>query len=211
MVMAGRRADVLEKAAQEVGHGAQAVACDVAADAGLDRLFAAVRERHGRLDILAANAGRSKPMQLAETTAAHYDGIFDLNARATLFTAQRAAALMDRGGSIVVIGSISGFIGPAGYGAYGASKAAVRSFVRTWASELAGRGIRANVVSPGPVDTAMFDAVPAEFRDMAIQNIPLHRLGRPKEVAAAALFLASDESSFVTGAELCVDGGMAQV
>ena len=118
---------------------------------------------------------------------------------------------MQEGGTIVLVGSIADVIGTKGYGVYSASKAAVRSFARTWANELAPRGIRVNVVSPGPTETAMFDAVSDETRKAFIDLIPLGRLGRPDEVAAAALFLASDESSFTTGAELCVDGGAAQV
>jgi hypothetical protein len=115
---------------------------------------------------------------------------------------------MPDGGTVVLIGSIAGMIGTKGYGVYGAGKAAVRAFARTWANELAPRNIRVNVVSPGPVDTAMFDAVTDEVREALTKIIPLGRLGRPEEVAAAALFLASDESSFITGAELCIDGGM---
>jgi NAD(P)-dependent dehydrogenase (short-subunit alcohol dehydrogenase family) len=118
---------------------------------------------------------------------------------------------MPDGGTVVLIGSIAGMIGTKGYGVYGAGKAAVLAFARTWANELAPRNIRVNVVSPGPVDTAMFDAVTDEVREALTKLIPLGRLGRPEEVAAAALFLASDESSFITGAELCIDGGMAQV
>jgi hypothetical protein len=118
---------------------------------------------------------------------------------------------MQAGGTIVLIGSIAEVIGTKGYGVYGASKAAVRSFARTWANELAPKGIRANVISPGPTDTAMFGATSDEVRDALTKLIPLGRLGRPDEVAAAALFLASDDSSFTTGAELCVDGGMAKV
>ena len=118
---------------------------------------------------------------------------------------------MPDGGTVVLIGSIAGMIGTKGYGVYGAGKAAVRAFARTWANELAPKNIRVNVVSPGPVDTAMFDAVTDEVREALTKLIPLGRLGRPEEVAAAALFLASDESSFITGAELCIDGGMAQV
>ena len=128
-----------------------------------------------------------------------------------LFASQAAAGMMGAGGAIVLIGSIAGTIGTAGYGVYAASKAAGRSFARTWTSELAPKRIRVNVVSPGPVDTAMFASVSADTRDALTKLIPLGRLGRPEEIAAAALFLACDESSFVTGAELCVDGGLAQV
>jgi len=148
---------------------------------------------------------------LDQVTQEHFDRTFGLNVWSLLFASQAGAGLMGAGGAIVLIGSIAGMIGTAGFGVYGASKAAVRSFARTWANELAPRGIRVNVVSPGPVDTALFASVPADMRDALTKLIPLGRLGRPEEVAAAALILGSDESSFVTGAELCVDGGMAQV
>ena len=140
-----------------------------------------------------------------------FDRTFGLNVRALVFAAQGAVDLLPAGATIVLVGSIADAIGTKGYGVYGASKAAVRSFARTWANELAPRGIRVNVVSPGPTDTAMMADVSVEMRAALTQLIPLGRLGRPDEVAAAALFLASDESSFVTGAELCVDGGAAQV
>jgi NAD(P)-dependent dehydrogenase (short-subunit alcohol dehydrogenase family) len=128
-----------------------------------------------------------------------------------VFTVQKAVPLMTRGASVVLIGSIAGAIGTPGYGAYGASKAAVRAWARTWTQELANRGIRVNTLSPGPIDTPMFDGASAEVRGTLAAQIPLRRLGRPEEVAAAALFLASDESSYVAGAELCIDGGMNQV
>lgn len=140
-----------------------------------------------------------------------FDQTFGLNVRAMLFAAQGAIDLMTTGGAIVLVGSIADVVGTKGYGVYGASKAAVRSFARTWANELAPRGIRVNVVSPGPTDTAMFDKASEELRKAVTSLIPLGRLGKPDEVASAALFLASEESSFTTGAELCVDGGAAQV
>jgi NAD(P)-dependent dehydrogenase (short-subunit alcohol dehydrogenase family) len=207
----GRRQAQLEEVAHAIGGQVRAVPGDITQSADLDRLFATIAEQAGRLDILVANAGAATHSTLAEVTEAHYDQIFDLNARATLFTAQRALPLMGKGSSIVLVGSIAGFIGTPGYGTYGASKATTRSYARTWANELAARGIRVNTLSPGPIDTPMFDAVTEALRASVTQLIPLGRMGRPEEVAAAALFLASDESSFITGAELCVDGGMAQV
>ena len=141
----------------------------------------------------------------------NYSDTFGLNVRALVFATKKAAELMPSGGAVVLVGSIAGDIGTRGYGVYGATKAAVRAFARTWAKELAPRGIRVNVVSPGPTDTAMFEAVTDDVRAGLTGLIPLGRLGRPEEVAAAVNFLAGPESSFVTGAELCVDGGMAQV
>ena len=134
-----------------------------------------------------------------------------INVRAMVLTAQKLVPLMGEGGAIVLIGSIAGIIGTPGYGVYNASKAAVRSFARTWTSELSGRGIRVNTLSPGPIDTAMMAAATEEVRNIITAKVPLGRMGRAEEVAAAALFLASDESSYIAGAELCIDGGMAQV
>jgi len=187
----------------------------IRADAGsltdLERVFARVRSEEGRIDVLVVNAGMSGYATLGGISEDHFDRIFGLNVRALAFAVQGAIDLMQPGGSIVLIGSIADVIGTKGYGVYSASKAAVRSFARTWANELAPRGIRVNVVSPGPTDTSMFARASDELRNAVINLIPLGRLGRPDEVAAAALFLASDDSSFTTGAELCVDGGAAQV
>jgi NAD(P)-dependent dehydrogenase (short-subunit alcohol dehydrogenase family) len=187
----------------------------VRADAGkiadLEQVFAKVRAEEGRIDVLVLNAGLSEFAMLGDISEDLYDRTFGLNVRSLLFAAQGAIALMQSGGTIVLVGSIADVVGTKGYGVYSASKAAVRSFTRTWANELAPRGIRVNVVSPGPTDTAMMAAASDEIRAALTQMIPLGRLGRPDEVAAAALFLASDESSFTTGAELCVDGGAVQV
>ncbi|WP_219211968.1 SDR family NAD(P)-dependent oxidoreductase [Variovorax boronicumulans] len=187
------------------------VRADAGSAADLARVFARVRAEAGRIDVLVVNAGISEHATLGSIGEDHFDRTFGLNVRSALFAAQGAIELMPDGGSIVLVGSIAGAIGTKGYGVYGASKAALRSFARTWANELAPRRIRVNVVSPGPIDTAMFDAVSDAVRDGLTKLIPLGRLGRADEVAAAALFLASDDSSFTTGAELCVDGGMAQV
>ncbi len=193
----------------------QARIIPVVADAGLasdvKQLYDRVREERGGIDVLVLNAGMSEYAELGGISEDLYDRIFDLNVRSLLFAAQNALELIPDNGSIVLIGSIADAIGPKGYGVYSASKAAVRSFTRTWANELAPRGIRVNVVSPGPTDTAMMAATTDEVRAALTGMIPLGRLGRPDEVAAAALFLASSESSFTTGAELCVDGGATQV
>lgn len=177
----------------------------------LAAFFDSVRREAGRVDVLVVNAGLSEFAPLEILTAEHFDRTFALNVRALLFATQAATAIMPAGGTIVLIGSIAAAIGTPGYGVYGASKAAVRAFARTWANELAPRSIRVNVVAPGPTDTAMMAATSAEVREQLNRLIPLGRMARVEEVAAAALFLASDQSSFITGAELPVDGGMAQV
>lgn len=179
--------------------------------AAMTAFFETVRDEVCRVDILAVNAGLSEPAGLGEVREEHFDRTFGLNVRALVFATKAATALMPDGGSVVLVGSIAGTIGTKNYGVYGASKAAVRSFARTWANELAPRGIRVNVVAPGPTDTAMFDAASDDVRKTLTALIPLGRMGRADEVASAALFLASDESSFITGAELPVDGGMAQI
>lgn len=177
----------------------------------LAAFFDRVRREAGRVDVLVVNAGLSEFAPLETLTAEHFDRTFALNVRALLFATQAATAIMPAGGTVVLIGSIAAAIGTPGYGVYGASKAAVRAFARTWANELAPRNIRVNVVAPGPTDTAMMAATSAEVREQLNRLIPLGRMARVEEVAAAALFLASDQSSFITGAELPVDGGMAQV
>ncbi len=177
----------------------------------LAAFFDSVRREAGRVDVLVVNAGLSEFAPLETLTAEHFDRTFALNVRALLFATQAATAIMPAGGTIVLIGSIAAAIGTPGYGVYGASKAAVRSFARTWANELAPRNIRVNVVAPGPTDTAMMAATSAEVREQLNRLIPLGRMARVEEVASSALFLASDQSSFITGAELPVDGGMAQV
>ena len=211
VIVTGRREAELLAAPRPESARVYTIRADAADLRELERVFATVRSERSRLDMLVVNAGLSEQATLDQVTQEHFERTFGLNVRALLFASQAGASMMGPGGAIVLIGSIAGMIGTAGYGVYGASKAAVRSFARTWANELASKGIRVNVVSPGPVDTAMFASVSADVRDALTKLIPLGRLGRPEEVAAAALFLASDESSFVTGTELCVDGGMAQV
>ncbi|NLR98073.1 SDR family oxidoreductase [Rhizobium sp. P38BS-XIX] len=187
------------------------VVADAGAPSDLKQVFERIRGEKGHIDVLVLNAGISEYAELGDITEGTYDRIFGLNVRSLVFTAQESLGLIKQGGAIVLIGSIADAIGPKGYGVYSASKSAVRSFARTWANELAPRGIRVNVVSPGPTDTAMMAATTDEVRAALTSMIPLGRMGRPDEVASAALFLASDESSFTTGAELCVDGGATQV
>src|ERR687889_1405066 len=192
----GRRETELRELAQPEVGSIHAIRADAADLHDLERVFATIRSERGRLDILVVNAGLSEHATLDQVTQEHFDRTFGLNVRSLLFASQAGAGIMGAGGAIVLIGSIAGMIGTAGFGVYGASKAAVRSFARTWANELAPRGIRVNVVSPGPVDTALVASVPADMREALTKLIPLGRLGRPEEVAAAALFLGSDESSF---------------
>lgn len=187
------------------------IRADASDTADLRRVFDKIRSEHSRIDVLVVNAGLSEYATLQDISEDHFDRTFGLNVRALVFAAQGAIELMGPGATIVLIGSIAGDIGTKGYGVYGATKAAVRSFTRTWANELAPKGIRVNVICPGPIDTAMMAAASQEIRDALSGMIPLGRMGRPDEVAAAAVFLASDESSFTTGAEIAVDGGMAQV
>ncbi len=189
----------------------RAVRANAGSVADIKKVFAKVRSEVGRIDILVVNAGMGAFAMLGDISEDDFDQIFGLNVRSLVFAAQDAIDLIPAGGAIVLVGSIADVIGTKGYGVYGASKAAVRSLARTWANELAPKAIRVNVVSPGPTDTAMFAKASDELRNAVTSLIPLGRLGRPDEVAAAALFLASDESSFTTGAELCVDGGAAQV
>jgi NAD(P)-dependent dehydrogenase (short-subunit alcohol dehydrogenase family) len=213
----GRRQSELDKAKALIGEGLTTVAGDVTISKDLDTLFATVLQEKGSLDILVASSGLVEPVEFEKITEEHFDKTFDLNARATLFTVQKALPLMSRGGSVVLLGSTAGYSGISGYSTYSATKAAIRSYARTWTREFNDRGIRFNTLSPGPVDTPIIDSQASskedadEIRAQFASMIPLNRMGLPEEIAAAALFLASDESSFVAGAELSVDGGMSQV
>lgn len=203
-----RRQDALETVAKSLGDNVEGVVADITVKADLDRLFAIIGEKAGRLDIVVANAGVSESATLEDTTPEHIERMFGLNSHAPLLTVQRALPLMSQGGSVVLVGSIATRLGTPGNGSYAASKATVRSYARTWAKELAGRGIRVNTLTPGGTDTAMFAAADEEDRKKVTDNIPLGRLGRPDELASAIWFLVSDHSSYITGSELVVDGGM---
>jgi NAD(P)-dependent dehydrogenase (short-subunit alcohol dehydrogenase family) len=204
-----RRRNELDKAKALIGDGLSTVAGDVTNSADLDKLFATVLDTEVGLDILVANSAWVEPETLGTITEENFDDTFNLNARATLFTVQKALPLIRIGGSVILIGSAAGSMGIPGNSAYSATKAALRSYTRTWTREFNDRGIRFNTLSPGPIDTPMLDRQPDKAQYAAA--VPLNRLGRPEEIAAAALFLASDDSSFVAGVELGVDGGMAQV
>lgn len=208
----GRRQAALDAAVATLGENARAVQGSVADPADLDRLYATIRAERGGLDILFANAGAGAFAALGEITADHYDQIFDVNVKGLLFTVQKGLPLMKAGGSIILTGSTTGEMGTPQFSVYSATKAAVRNFARSWAQDLRGTGIRVNVLSPGPTRTDLALSVVGEAAFEAMgATTPLGRLGEPSETAAAAAFLASDDSSFMTGGEMFVDGGMAQV
>lgn len=214
----GRRMTELEAAAQKLGTGAKAVQSDVSDMESLSRLYETVQKEEGKLDVLVANAGVIASDPIRDVTEEHFDRMFDINVKGTYFTMQKALPLMRDGGSIILVSSCLATKGlPPGHSVYNATKAAIRSFVRTAAAELVASGIRVNTLSPGPVDTPIIEGqvgspeAAEEFRKQAASFVPLGRIGRPEELAAAALFLASDESSFSTGTDLVVDGGMTQL
>ncbi len=212
----GRRAAEVERAARELGDRATGLQGDVANAADLDRIVAAIQKAKGHLDVVFANAGVAEAVALGSVTEAQFDRMFDINVKGVLFTVQKALPLLRDGGSIVLNGSIVGSKGLAAQSVYSATKAAVRSFARTWTTDLAARRIRVNTVSPGPVATdGLRDLVGAKNDDQLqaifAAGVPMGRVGRPEEIARAVVFLASDDSSFVTGAELFADGGLAQV
>jgi len=213
----GRRKKELDAAAAEIGRSATAVVGDVANLADLDRLYETVRKQKGRLDVLFANAGGGEFVPLGEVTEEHFDRTFDANVKGLLFTVQKALPLMPDGGSIILNASVAGVKGIPAFSVYSASKAAVRSFARSWTSDLKARRIRVNAISPGPIETPIFGTIfPTQesvdqFKAEMSAQVPLGRMGAPEEIASAALFLATDESSYITGVELFVDGGMAQV
>lgn len=211
----GRRQAELDKAEAEIGRNVTTVQGDIANLDDLDRLYATVKEEKGAVDIVVANAGYAAEASLAESTPEHFDATFDINARGTYFTAQKALPLLRDGGAIVLVGSHGHLRGRWMYTAYFASKAAVRSFARTWADELKGRRIRVNCMSPGPIETPIIDQTMGEGaqarREYFAKTIPLGRMGLPEECASVALFLASDESSYMTGCDLVVDGGATQL
>jgi NAD(P)-dependent dehydrogenase (short-subunit alcohol dehydrogenase family) len=206
----GRRQKELDDAVREIGDGVSGVQGDVANLADLDRLYETVTAK-GRIDIVLANAGVAEFALLEAVTEEHFDKIFNLNVKGALFTVQKALPVLNDGGSIILTGSVASAKGTPAFAVYGASKAAIRNFVRGWTVELKDRHIRSNVLSPGPIATPQTAAQPQNAIEKIASTIPMGRMGDADEVAKAALFLASDDSSFVTGIELFVDGGRAQI
>ena len=214
----GRRQSELDAAVKTIGHGAIAVRADISLTDDLHHMFQVLSNDHGRLDILFANAGGGEFAPLGTITEAQYDKYFGINVKGTLFTVQGALPLMPRGSSIVITGSITSIQGVPAFGVYAATKAALRSFARTWANDLKGRDIRVNVVSPGVVVTPAYkselkltDEQIDAFRQEVSESTPLGRVGEADEIAKAVSFLASDDASYITGIEMFVDGGRAQV
>jgi NAD(P)-dependent dehydrogenase (short-subunit alcohol dehydrogenase family) len=213
----GRTQSKLNAAVKEIGSNVTAVQGDVANLKDLDRLFAQIKKEKGKLDIVFANAGIATKAALGAIDEQHFDSIFNTNVKGLLFTVQKALPLLPDGASVVLNASIVGSKGLSNNSVYSATKAAIRSFARTWTTDLKARHIRVNVVSPGPIDTEglreLYDSSDAARQRLeALKNIvPMGRLGAPDEIAKAVVFLASDDSSYVTGIELFVDGGMAQV
>jgi NAD(P)-dependent dehydrogenase (short-subunit alcohol dehydrogenase family) len=206
----GRRQRELDDAVREIGDNACGVQGDVANLADLDRFYKTVEAR-GRVDIVVANAGVGEFVPLEAVTEDFFDKVFNINVKGTLFTVQKALPLLNDGGSVILIGSVASAKGTPAFAVYGASKAAVRNFVRGWTVELKDRRIRSNVLSPGPIATPLSAAAPQHKIAEITSTIPMGRMGEPEEVAKAALFLASDDSSYITGIELFVDGGRAQI
>lgn len=210
----GRRQERLEEALEEIGNGAVGVQGDVGDLADLDRLYAQIKRDHGRVDVLFANAGVSESAPIGGIEEDHFDRVFATNVKGTVFTVQKALPLMSAGGAVVLAGSGAGSKGFANLSIYSATKAAIRSFARTWTTDLKSQGIRVNVISPGMVQTTAMQTY-LENNDGAEewmkQTIPFGRLAQTEEIAKAVMFLASDESSFVGGEELFVDGGFVAV
>ena len=208
----GRRRDALDAALARLGENARAVAGSVTELDDLDRLFETVKAERGSLDIILANAGTGAFAALGDITPEHYAEIFDVNVKGTLFTVQKGLGLLNRGGSIILTGSSTGVMGTPSFSVYSATKAAIRNFARSWAQDLRGSGIRVNVLSPGPTRTDLALAVVgADAFEAMGAGTPIGRLGEPSEIAAAAAFLASADSSFMTGSEIFADGGLAQI
>ncbi|MDD1520257.1 MULTISPECIES: SDR family NAD(P)-dependent oxidoreductase [Bradyrhizobium] len=208
----GRRQEPLDAALAQLGSSARAVRGSVTDLSDLDRLYATVKAERGNVDVLFANAGTGAFAPLGQITVEHYDQIFDVNVKGLVFTVQKALPLMRRGSSIILTGSSTGVMGTPQFSIYSATKAAIRNLARSWAQDLRGTGIRVNVLSPGPTKTELaLEVVGEEAFDALGNTTPIGRVGDPSETGAVAAFLASADSSYMTGGEVFVDGGLAQV
>src|ERR1700676_295443 len=207
----GRRRKELDEAVKAIGDNVTGVQGDVSKLVDLDRLYEIVEAEGRRIDVVFANAGFGEFAALGSITEEHFDKLFNINVKGALFTVQKALPLLKDGGSIILTGSVASAKGTPAFWVYGATKAAIRNFVRAWTIELKDRRIRSNVLSPGPTETPLVDRQPPDAIARIVSTIPMGRMGSPEEIAKAALFLASDDSSFVTGIELFVDGGRAQI
>ena len=215
--ISGRRQKELDLALSEIGKNVIGIQGDVSNLADLDRLYNTVKDQKGHLDILFANAGIAQFAPLGEISEEHFDNIFGINVKGLLFTVQKALPLFQNGGSIILNASIGSSKGFEETSVYSATKAAIRSFARTWTADLRHRKIRVNAISPGPIDTPIFSNLlqneeqSEQFKKNIVNIVPMGRMGSPDEVAKAVSFLASDDSSYITGIELFVDGGLAQI
>lgn len=217
VVITARRKKELDEAAVNIGGNVTPIQGDVSRLEDLDLIYSIIKEKYGHIDILFANAGVGQVAPLEAVSEENFDQQFDINVKGLFFTVQKALPLLRDGGSIILNASIAGRKGFAGFSVYNATKAAVRSFARSWTSDLKDRKIRVNAISPGPIVTPILgkmglsDEQFAQFETSILAQLPLARVGQSAEIAAAVTFLASDESSFITGVDLCIDGGMAQV
>jgi NAD(P)-dependent dehydrogenase (short-subunit alcohol dehydrogenase family) len=217
VAISGRSKKTLDEAVKTLGNGVVAVEADVARLADLDRLYAEISQKLGKIDVLFVNAGVAKFAPLGETSESVYDEQFDINIKGAYFTIQKALPFLNDGASIILNTSVADSQGNAGTSAYSATKAALRSLARTAAAELVGRGIRVNAVAPGPIVTPIFGRTGLtkeafdEFAKAVVARVPMKRFGQPEEVAAAVTFLASQDASYITGVEINVDGGLGQI
>jgi NAD(P)-dependent dehydrogenase (short-subunit alcohol dehydrogenase family) len=207
----GRRQKELDEAVKLIGKNVSGIQGDIAKLSDIDRLYESVNAAGRRIDVLFANAGVGELLPLGKITEEHFDKLFNINVKGTLFTVQKGLPLLNDGGSIILTGSVASIKGTASFWVYGATKAAIRNFVRGWTVELKDRRIRANVLSPGPTDTPLMTQQSSDVIARIVATVPVGRIGQPEEIAKAALFLASDDSSFVAGIELFVDGGRGQI
>ena len=217
MVIAGRSQKTLDEAAKALGNGVLAIRADVSKLEDIDKIYAAVEKKYGKIDVLFVNAGVAKFAAYSDTTEAIYDDNFSTNVKGAYFTIQKSIPHLNDGASIILNTSVVGIKGTENMSAYAATKAALRSMARTAAGELVGRGIRVNAIAPGPIETPIFGrtGLPQGAVDDFVKNIgvrvPMKRVGQPEEVAGAVAFLASSDSSYITGEELHVDGGLGQI